>query len=87
MRRQSSGLLVRRTDVRLRAIPQFPGLDEKLLLSGSETASFTSGVSGWKQVNKLYSRSIVTNEQNACPDCAGWSLKAGLENKLSILEA
>jgi hypothetical protein len=39
---------VRRTDVRLRAIPRFPAQNEKSLLSESETNSFSSGVSGWK---------------------------------------
>jgi len=47
-RRQPSGLLVRRTYVRLRATPRFPCQDEKSPLSESETNSFPSGVSGWE---------------------------------------
>jgi hypothetical protein len=45
------GLLVRRTDVRLRATPWFPGQDEKILVSELKTNSFSSGVSGWKLAN------------------------------------
>ncbi len=45
-RRQSSCLLVRRTDVRLRATTRFPCQDEKPRLSDTETNSFSSGVSG-----------------------------------------
>ena len=47
-RYQSSVLLVRRTVVRLRAIPRFTCQDKKSPLSKSETNSFSSGVSGWK---------------------------------------
>ncbi len=46
-RRQSSGMLVRRTQVRLRATPRFPCQYEKCLLFESETASVPSGISGW----------------------------------------
>src|SRR5271169_2418708 len=45
---QSSGFLVRRTHVRLRASPGFPCQNEKYLLSESETARVLSGVSEWK---------------------------------------
>ena len=49
-RRQSSGLLVRRTQVRLRATPRFPCQYEKCLLFESETAGVPSGVSEWARV-------------------------------------
>jgi hypothetical protein len=69
--RQSSGLLVRRTPVRLRATPRFPCQDEKCLLSESETASVPSGVSGWNinLINAERSPLSRTSRQALIPSC------------------